>query len=947
MNHFLFLSQSLEALAGKLVEELPAGSMELKTVVVPHGAMKQWLLLEIAKRRGIAMGLKMVTIEELVPQSSSLEVFCSLYREIQAATDPDLMAYLGQKEGRLLSLTQALTPLFFSYGQYGKPFFDSKGPLLDWQHALLRRLFVEGSLRMPVQTLPQLTPPPLICFGIDALPPLYWDFLLRAPSLSLYLFSPCREFWEDVCTSHERRKINRHWKKKGATEKSRRELDAYLQQAPLPLANWGKLGREALHILDAYPLQIEEVFAPLESISLLKRVQSSLLDFQPLEAAADDSIQVFQTGPSPLHEIETVRDEILKLRLPLHEVAVLAPDIEAYVPLIEFAFANIPYRIAGFDLARQSSFRWGLVRLLDLGRWEAEKIVTLLETPAFARKQGWEEEKLAQFRVWISAYRIEWGRDLTHCRQTLVAMFGDGLYDGRGSWEEGLDRMLDTLVYLRPESVDPDLFEELLRVLFALQQISFTGTRALAAWADALEALAAEFLQPDLANEADAAAYQSFQQCLHELRTTAPQEVPFEVIEQILFRPCSGQIHPSHLHAIRFASLEEAAFLPAKAIFLIGMDEEKFPRLKRRSSLDLLRRHNITVPDRDRYLFLQALFAAQERLCISYGHLSADEGKPVSPSLLVQELMSFAHVTPLLRYQPAPVVNKKENPFWPDLRLRPAETLPAGETTITMADLRLLARHPWKFFLQKVQGIYVDTTLESSFDLQRAQLLRATLQKPLENVLAEAMLPSGIVGEALQLQVVEKRAEWQEQLDTWGLKPFTFALRDSDSPLVLKMNDQLTVRIVGEIHPVTAEGFLSTYEDQIGATAKVWPDALAAALALHAPHLLFIKSGKKKMITDAEKHLKSFIAYYFQCLKAPSPLLPDWVDALLRKNDLAKVMKKGTEYDDPVVDWVLARSELPAAEEIQEAWSPYLKEVFQGLVSLYPSRQRVGNHEPL
>ena len=73
---------------------------------------------------------------------------------------------------------------------------------------------------------------------------------------------------------------------------------------------------------------------------------------------------------------------------------------------------------------------------------------------------------------------------------------------------------------------------------------------------------------------------------------------------------------------------------------------------------------------------------------------------------------------------------------------------------------------------------------------------------------------------------------------------------------------------------------------------------------------------------------------------APSPLLPDWADPFLRKgvDDLAKKIEKGTLFEDPIVDWVLARTELPAAEELYQEWGPIFKETFGGLASLYPSR---------
>ncbi len=951
MSYSLFLSHSLESLADRLMEECeanPVAPLQRRTLLVPNGSIKQWLFLRMAQQKGVVLGWKVITPQELFPKSSSTEIFCSLYNALREAADDSLLAYLGGKKGRLLQLTNELVSLFFTYGQYGKVLFNGEGKPLDWQQALLRKLFVDGHLRMPVQC--EWESFPLIVFGIDELPVPFWELLFQAPSLSIYLFSPCQEFWEDLCTDRERRRLNRYGKKKGASEASLHQLGAYLRDAPPLLANWGKLGRETLKAFDAFSLQIEEVFPSLQPTSLLTKLQHSLLHFHSApKGELDSSIQIFQTGSSRLREIEQVRDEILRLGVPFQDVAVLAPNMQPYVPLIEFVFGEeIPYRISGFDMALQSSFRLGLLHLLDLGRWEAGKVLALFETPSFYRKQGWNGEKLGQFREWITEYRIKWGLDRAQCQQILRETFGEKNYEPQGFWEEGLDQMLDTLIYLRDKSIDSQLFEEFLTVFFALKKISLTGEKPLAVWADELEALVEQFLFVDLEEEADGAVYPAFQRFLRELRIAGTQTVPFEVIRKLLFRVCPGQIHASHLHAVRFAPLEEAALLPAQALFLIGMDEGSFPRANMPSSLDLLRRQKIIMPepsDRDRYLFLEALFSAQQYLRISYGHLSAEEGKPIAPALPVQELMSETGLSPIPITRPS--FSAKKPTSWEfSLHKCPEVALPEGEITLSLSDLRTLARHPWRFFLQKTHGIYLNEALEDSFSLQKGRLLRATLEKPLEEIFSE--LPPGLFGEALRLDVEEKAAEWQKQLKEWNLKPFTLILRENCSakqwegphcivpPIELRF-DRLTVRLVGEVKNVVSDGLLCTYDDHISGVLKSWPEALVVALSLNAPHLYMLKNGKKKALPSADIPLKSFIAYYFRCLKSPSPLLSDWADAILRKGaaELAKKIKKKPEFDDPIRDWILARTEEPSANEIFSTWGPILKEFFIGLVSLF------------
>lgn len=947
----LFLSYRLDVLVDQLIQEIeetPLDPLQTRTILVPNGQVRQWLLLRVAKRKGIAMGLRILEMHELFPPSpSALEMFCLIYAALSESSDPQLVSYLEGKKKRAIELSKQLSGLFFKYGEFDGSLFERKNG--GWQHQLLQKLFIDGPWRLPVQREIQLGEP-IVCFGIDDLPPIYWKFLFRAPSFSMYLFSPCVDFWADLCSDRERKNLNRYWKKKGAPKASCEELDKTLRDVPKNLANWGRLGRETLKILDRFDLDTAEVYPHLEPSSLLKQVQLDLLTFQETKhLKIDDSIRVILAGSSRLKEIEALRDEILRMDIPYHEISVLAPDIEPYVPLIEFVFSNdIPYRISGFDLAPQSSFRQGLMRLfyLSSGRWEAEEILALFETPSFYRKQGWDPETLEEYRSWVASADIEWGLDASHRKRVLKEVLGDRVYENRGSWENGLDQLLDAFIYLKPIQINADRFEALIAILSSLKHLDLQGEKTLSSWADGLETVAEQFLLVDPNNEADIAVQNAFRNLLLDLRNFPDKRLfPFEVIESLLIRPCKGQIHSSHLHAVRFAPLEDGASIPAKALFLIGMDEESFPRISPSTSMDLLRQKTISIADRDRYLFLQAIFSATEFLRISYGHLSPDEGKPVGPSLLVQELMSVTGTGISTIYRAPPTEPYRKTFVWPPFK---TISMPEGELRISISELSQLARHPWKFFLQKGHGISLKDELEETFALQKGRLLRASLGKGTE----APRLPSGPFGKAIELEIGEKVAEWQAQLREWQIEPFSLILRENCKaaewegenyvapPLEFVWN-QLTVRLVGEVKQTSLKGLVSSNEDNIGGTLKIWPEALVAALSLNAPQVWILKNGKIKSLANPKASLKRFIEYYFHCLNAPSPLLNCWADSLLRKGavDLEKKMEKGSPFEDPAVEWVLARASIPTAEEINLSWGPYLKETFSDLIALYPRKQ--------
>ncbi|MBM3184473.1 MAG: exonuclease V subunit gamma, partial [Chlamydiae bacterium] len=110
-------------------------------------------------------------------------------------------------------------------------------------------------------------------------------------------------------------------------------------------------------------------------------------------------------GSSQLTEVEHVRGAILQL---IHEkgfqfsdIAVLAPDIQSYASMIQFVFADLPFRIFDIDVGSKSFFFQGLKQLFSFN-WNREDLISLFETPSFSRARNWDEKTLEWIRDEIS-----------------------------------------------------------------------------------------------------------------------------------------------------------------------------------------------------------------------------------------------------------------------------------------------------------------------------------------------------------------------------------------------------------------------------------------------------------------------------------------------------------------------------------------------------------------
>lgn len=956
----VIFSQNLNLLASSLAEEIErsqkARLLQKLWIFVPNHSLKQWLLVQLARFRssgGIA-GCKICTLDEMLrfrfkQIPTQIEMRCLIYQELSKERSPEVTAFLERSSRSKLELSHHLAEKFFSYGQHGLP---SQIDADDWQVTLFNELFVKNKYRLPMHILPDAVPlndDPVYCFGFNFIPEIYWQFLSRFPSCFIYLFSPCVHFWEDVCTDKEQRSLSNYWKKQGVSLGSLEQAQHYFSEAPPLLANLGKLGRENLKLLDNFPFESESLHASMDTQTVLRSLQSEILFFEKMplsEIAPDGSIQVFLTGASKLREVEVLQEEICRLVQERHfqfgEILVLSPEIESYVPLIEYVFSkeSIPYRFPSISLGAQSPFSQGLSRLISLisGSWGCEKLISLFEAPAFFQRQEIESKERV---CWI-----DWVKEI---------------FQNSVDWETGFSQLLQESISIYPgPKVDRislgefDLLEKLFLLLQSLQtDLADLGKRSLSlsAWADLWQEIAAKYLYCNFEDEIDSSAWGSFCSLLKNLREADLQNTlyPFEVIEDFIGESSPGSIHGNHLHAVRCDSLKEGSVVPAKAIFLVGMDEESFPRKKTFSSLDLLKKQSKYVPDRsdiDRYVFLQALMSAQETLCISYGHLSQEDGKPMGPSLVVQELLSTLGSSVIQTTVQRPVPNGTISPRF---FLRCPSSAVSNNALIPLSDLSLFARHPWKYYLQKHLRIYLEDRSDLSFAVQRAILLRSCVKWPLETVFSSQheRLP-GPFNKAFFLDVEEKQREREQQFKSWGknVRSISFletavakkVLLDGSyefPPLGVDLDDGSTYRLIGDVPFAMEDGILHLGDDKLPSLLKIWPEALAASIALQSSHIYFLKTGKVKSISDPKSALKKFIEYYVRCNQGLSPLVPDWSDAFLRKT--FEEFSYEFDYEDVVNQWIHARLELPEPKALFEEWS-WLRDSFRGLVDLYPTR---------
>ena len=916
-----------------------------------------------------------------LPALTRMPQFISLSNYLEDAAD-DL---------RLIQLSEQISDTFDQYLLFRPEmiFQWEHGHEDDWQ-ALLWREIVKGhegehraALAKRFFKAVKSSPtgleglPERIClFGISALPRFFLQVLGGISAIipvNLFLMNPCMEYWGDILSDWE-------IKRTGDPRTVKRcDLDKlHLEKGNNLLASMGKLGRDFFDMIN--DLACEEILAFEEpgDENLLSSIQSDILNLRnrgkdsggkKVVSKWDSSIKIHSCH-SPLREVEVLYDQLLDMfekdsALKPKDILIMTPDIEIYAPYIHAVFDSpeknamrIPYSVADRNIRNESDVVEPFLGILDLAgsRFSASQVFSILESKPVHRKFDLHETELECIRGWVSGTRIRWGIDETYRGSMDLPTFR------QNTWRAGLDRLL--LGYAIPGR-NETLFEGILpfddvegneaQVLGKLmafieklfdQVPSLTEPKTLGQWAESMTLLLDDFFSPEEGMERE---IQSMRDIFNDWREMGGGVTP----------AFSGKVS---LKAIRWhlgRSLEKKAFgfgyitggatfcamlpmrsIPFKIIYLMGMNSDAYPRDSKSLSFDRIAEHP-KAGDRsrrhdDRYLFLEALLSAREKLHISYVGQSMKDNSTIPPSVLVSELMDYLEQgfdIPGNPIQEHIIIKHRLQAFSPEYFRGQGRLFSYSETNcrsakcllgdredpipyiteglcvpedtyhnIEIEDLWRFFANPSKFILKERLGIQFDkraSVLEDkeNFDikgLDRYQLGNDMLERKLGgrslkeflNVAqAAGKLPHGKFGECLYQTIrhgVERFAE--------NIADYTRVMAPEPIKVALKLGDH---RILGEIRQVRSGPFFNYRYARIKARdrLKVWikhlilnclqldaPEGTTSLLAGTAPG-----PGKDPVcvfyeyqpVTDSALVLSSLLKIYRRGLSKPLHFFPE------------------------------------------------------------------------
>jgi exodeoxyribonuclease V gamma subunit len=548
-------------------------------------------------------------------------------------------------------------------------------------------------------------PDTLHVFGSSYAGNAYTDIFARLGALGdiqIYALNPCREFWEDVDTS--RRNALAGWahrtdKVGDQLAESEDPFSLNGLSDPPALRLWGRPGREYIRLLnevsqcDFAPLFSDPVTNESETPTVLEQLQQSILDREPERAQVENVDSkppepriTFLACPGIRREAEIVANQIWSLirsnerlaaegnadRLRFHEIAVLLPDsaVDDYVAQIDSVFRKqhrIPIDLVSRSIAGASRVAEAVDLLLQLptGRFSRAEMIRLLTHPELnnGSESGIDIEK---WRRWSETLGIFFGADDYDLKDTYIP---PGLYN----WDQAIKRLaLGTMMtgqrggnplyfasgpnnpsYLPGEVAQDELetaarFMRVARSLIA-DALSIRSARLTPhEWSLMLSEFISSYIRPESA--IDEQVRDRFLEAIGDVGESALKtaSMSFESAREIIAARVTdlesrrGQYSGRGVAIGSFSSLRS---IPFKVIFALGLNDSIFPEREHSDPLDLrtLKRvaGDVSPAERDRYLFLETILAARERIFFSYVARNAKTGDALEPSPVIRELQNM------------------------------------------------------------------------------------------------------------------------------------------------------------------------------------------------------------------------------------------------------------------------------------------------------------------
>ncbi|GAA3919727.1 exodeoxyribonuclease V subunit gamma [Litoribacillus peritrichatus] len=542
----------------------------------------------------------------------------------------------------------------------------------------------------------------IFVFGVSALPPKYLEVLTALGNhidVHFMLSNPCQYYWGDILDQKYLAKLANKQRLSFLNKPERNLLKApvedYIQGSAgnSLLASWGKVGRDMQRLLSECTASEVEAFVEPADDSLLHHIQNDMLMLNDRSITEEHADSVFKevishtdssfkvsVCHSPMREVEVLHNYLLDLmnddsELYPRDVVVMVSDVDVYSPYINAVFSSqpkeqfIPYSISDLSTNQFNSVVQAYLWVLGMKehRCTASELIAFIQVPSVLKRFGILESELSLLTHWIGDVGIRWGLE------PESAVEFDLPEMTTNTWLFGLKRMLagyaipessgvvnGVLSYDQIQGLSSELAGKLGILVNEIINIRsrFQASMAVSQWHALLNELLNQcflatneedshqihLIRDNISRWVEEISMAGFEVGPSEERSSEiSSEVVFEVMSEKLIQQRISQRFLAG--QINFCTLMPMRSVPFKVVCLLGMDGNAYPRQQTPLGFDLMHGRfeygDRSRRDDDRFLFLEAVLSAQEKLMISYTGKSIRDNSDIIPSILVSELLEY------------------------------------------------------------------------------------------------------------------------------------------------------------------------------------------------------------------------------------------------------------------------------------------------------------------
>lgn len=361
-----------------------------------------------------------------------------------------------------------------------------------------------------IDTLKTLLPPRIFFFGINAMPPIWLDFihkLSKHVDIHFFHLNPCYAYWGDLLTEKQAYRTLNAWCE---------GVDDISHEVGNPLlANLGQQGREFMAMLQRYSTINIDVFEDfnghsddslnddsgtradidsdendseqanaLANTTVLQAIQSDILHLRDQRSEPSQKIDqsiVVSSAHSALREVQALHDWLLHQfnhdpNLAPKDVLVMCPHVEDYAPYVNAVFSygwqkvpdstpplpcSIADRISKDSEPLVAAFS-SLIALPD-SRFKVSELIGYLRLPALQQKFDLTSTQIDTLCLWIDSASIHWGLNADHKAELLSHGNSSADNDNHAhgfseqfTWEYGLNKLLKGFAYSEEAGIYAD-----------------------------------------------------------------------------------------------------------------------------------------------------------------------------------------------------------------------------------------------------------------------------------------------------------------------------------------------------------------------------------------------------------------------------------------------------------------------------------------------------------